>query len=85
MVIQKLSGHQTISMLMIATQCCLTSHKDGIIQAKEKAKRYTAGEIMDLVFMEEEVPTMSLVQFVSHLMVRMLAGQNQNKLATVFH
>jgi hypothetical protein len=47
-----LSGHLTLSMLVIAARCCLTYLAKGYSQTKEQAKRYTVTAIMDLILVE---------------------------------
>jgi hypothetical protein len=47
-----LSGHLTLSMLVIVMPCCSTSLAKGTSQTNEQAKRYTVTAVMGLVFVE---------------------------------
>ena len=47
-----ISGHLTMSMLVIVVRCCSTCLAKGTSQRKEKAGRYTVAAIGGLVFME---------------------------------
>jgi hypothetical protein len=47
-----LSGHLTVSMLVIVMRCCSTSLAKGTSQTNEQAKRYTVDTIMGLVLLE---------------------------------
>ena len=51
---QLLSGHllTLISMLVIATRCCLTCLSKGTSPTNEQAKRYTAEDTVDLILVE---------------------------------
>ena len=51
---QLLSGHllTMVSLLVIATRCCLTCLSKGTSPTNEQAKRYTAEVTMDLFFVE---------------------------------
>jgi hypothetical protein len=51
---QLLSGHllTLVSMLVIATRCCLTCLSKGTSPTNEQAKRYSAEVTMDLILVE---------------------------------
>ena len=52
-----LSGHLTVSMLVIVMPCCSTSLAKGTSQTNEQALRYYVAPAMDLV--SKEVVTLS--------------------------
>jgi hypothetical protein len=50
-----LSGHLTLSMLVIVMPCCSTSLAKGTSQTNEQARRYGVEAIMGLILVEEVV------------------------------
>ena len=50
--IPTLSGHLTLSMLVIVVRCCSTCLAKGTSQTKEQAKRYCVAAIMGLGLLE---------------------------------
>jgi hypothetical protein len=78
-----LSGHLTISMLVIVMPCCSTSLAKGTSQTNEQARRYGVTGRRGLAFMEV-VSEVSLLYLKNHLMVRKRAGHMQMSLVIVF-
>jgi hypothetical protein len=80
---QLLSGHllTLVSMLVIATRCCLTCLSKGTSPTNEQAKRYTALDTLDLIL--EEMVALNYVHTMYHLMVIKAALQMQITLVIV--
>jgi hypothetical protein len=76
-----LSGHLTLSMLVIVMPCCSTSLAKGTSQTNEEAKRYYVTAIRGLVLLEVTVIS---VHIMNHLMVMEIADHMQISLVIVF-
>jgi hypothetical protein len=77
-----LSGHLTLSMLVIVMPCCSTSLAKGTSQTIEQAKRYIVTAVVGLVL--EEMVTVIYMHTMNHLMAMDTAYQIQISLVIVF-
>ncbi len=76
-----LSGHLSLSLLVIVVRCCSTCLAKGTSQTKEQAGRYTVAASMGLVLVE--VGRMIYLHGLNHLMVMVIAYHVQINLVIV--